>query len=307
MRYEKCMKSTFLIAVCLLACQVLFSQPVKESSPKTIKILSWNIYMMPGFLSRLNGPRARQIGQLLANSKYDVIVFEEAFCPFARRAIRHQIGTQFSYEVGPANRKLFSLKTNSGLWILSRFPIVSSQSIIFKSHRGVDALSRKGAILVDLDVRGKRIQVAATHLQNAGGPAVRHKQCIEVYQRLLKPSEKEGVPQFICGDFNIDKFTMVESYRFMLASLDAADGELLGEGCFSYDRLNNDLQVERGTGRNLIDYILVRQNGDWINCITRQIMPLRKKWHPRHEDLSDHYAIEAEIHFTEFPSVVSSR
>jgi endonuclease/exonuclease/phosphatase family metal-dependent hydrolase len=301
------MKKVFLFATCVFVYQVCAGQPVQETSPQKLKLLSWNIYMLPGVITNLNGRRAEAIGKLLAASDYDIVVFQEAFCPLARMKLRRLLATRFPYQAGPANRKLFSVKTNSGLWIFSAYPILSHQSIIFKNRQGMDALSRKGALLVEIDVNGRRVQIAATHLQNSGNAWLRHAQCVEFYERLLKPTEKEGTPQIICGDFNISKNSSLASYHFMLTTLDASDGDLTGDNKFTYDRLRNDLHVEKGTGRDLIDYILVRENGAWIDHSIRQIKAIKNRWHIRHEDLSDHYALEAEIHFTNFPSVISAR
>jgi endonuclease/exonuclease/phosphatase family metal-dependent hydrolase len=171
----------------------------------------------------------------------------------------------------------------------------------------MDALSRKGALLVEINVNGRRVQIAGTHLQNSGGAWLRHAQCVEFYERLLKPNKIEGIPQIICGDFNINKNSSEESYRFMLTALDASDGDLTGDNQFTYDRLNNDLHVEKGMGRDLIDYILLRENGAWIDLSNRHVKVIKNRWHARHQDLSDHYALEAEIHFTNFPAVISAR
>ena len=80
------MKRTISIIVAVLSSYSSFGQ-----SPAFQK-LSWNICMLPGLIqpqsSNLKGASA--IGEILANSDYDVIVFQEAF-PFS---------------AGPANRKL---------------------------------------------------------------------------------------------------------------------------------------------------------------------------------------------------------
>jgi len=301
------MKKVFLFAVCVLVTQVCASQPAQERSPQKLKLLSWNIYMLPGVLSNLNGRRAEAIGKWLADSDYDIVVFQEAFCPLARRKIRRLLETRFPYQAGPANQKLFSFKTNSGLWIFSTYPILSSQSIIFKNRHGWDALSRKGALMVEIDVNGASVQIAAMHLQNSGGAWRRHAQCVEFYERLLKPNKKDCTPQLLCGDFNINKNSSEDSYHFMLTTLDASDGDLTGDNKFTYDRLNNDLHVEKGMGKDLIDYILLRKNGAWMDSPHRQIKVIKNRWHAHHEDLSDHYALEAEIHFTNFPAVITAR
>ena len=262
-----------------------------------IKILSWNIYMLPDIVPSKKKPaRAAVIGKLLANSDYDVIVFQEAFCKKTRKRLLCLLSEAYPYQAGPANAAGFSLKANSGVWIFSKHPIVFTDAIIFKNRHGIDALSRKGALLAELNMNGQLVQVAGTHLQNAGDEWIRHSQCVEFYHRLLKPYNHEGIPQIICGDFNINR-SASESHTFMLQSLNASDGNLEGETQYSYDRSVNDLDVEKGTEKDLIDYILLRNNGTWVNCL-RKIRIIRQQWNAHHQDLSDHFSVEAEVTFS---------
>jgi len=303
------MTKAFLVACLFLVHQVTAAQPEKENPPlKKIKILSWNIYMLPHLVAAHSNKseRARVIGETLMRSDYDVIFFQEAFHSTARNKILTQLKSKFPYHAGPANKRFLSIKTNSGLWIFSKYPIVNSESIIYKNKFGVDALSRKGALLVELNVQGQHIQIAGTHLQNCGPVWLRQVQCVEFYKRLLKPNSREGVPQIICGDFNIDRYVAQEDYRFMLQALDAKDSnDKINQ--YSYDRLNNDLHVEKGTRRDLIDYILFRNNGGVAIC-SNSVAPIKRKWNAQHADLSDHYSIQAEINFSNlnFPATVAS-
>src|SRR3954469_17403901 len=143
------MKALMLAVTCFFFASVAQSQ---STGGEKIKVLSWNIYMLPGVLGSGNALRAEAIGRVLSSGDYDVIVFQEAFDQKARRIISHLLKESYPYEVGPANKKFFSIKTNSGLWIFSRYPIHSSHSIVFKTRHGMDALSRKGALLAELDV-----------------------------------------------------------------------------------------------------------------------------------------------------------
>lgn len=69
-----------------------------QVAPKKIKILSWNIYMLPGFLGHGKKPRAEAIGQILASSDYDVIVFQEAFDGKARKIISRLLQPAFPFQ-----------------------------------------------------------------------------------------------------------------------------------------------------------------------------------------------------------------
>lgn len=266
-----------------------------SSTMQEIKILSWNIYMLPGFLGYGKVQRAEAIGQLLASKDYDVIVFQEAFHQPARKTISRLLQPAYPFQAGPANSRLLSLRTNSGIWIFSKHPIVSAWAIEFQTRGGVDALSRKGALLVELNVNGQIIQVIGTHLQNSGEQWLKHGQCVELFHKLLKTHHRPGVPQVVCGDFNIDRHTATENYRQMLQTLDARNE--LDSGKYTYDRANNDLKVEPGSKCELLDFILTRSNDAVLECTQKSIRRFRQQWHSRHMDLSDHYSVEAQISF----------
>jgi endonuclease/exonuclease/phosphatase family metal-dependent hydrolase len=261
-----------------------------------IKILSWNIYMLPGFLGFGKLERSEAIGKLLAKGEYDVIVFQEAFYGPARKKIHQLLKSTYPFQAGPANRSGFSLRTNSGLWIFSKHPIVDEFSIAYETRYGIDAMSRKGALLVELDVHGQRVQVIATHLQNAGNAWRKHSQCAELFHKVIKAFARPAVPQIICGDFNIDKYNAAPEYASMLATLQATDSDFQ-EGEYSYDRLTNDLDVEKGTNRELIDFIFTRSNAAQLSLKRKAIRIFRHAWHKNHNDLSDHYGVEAEFEF----------
>ncbi len=281
-----------VIASIFFAPVAALAQPV---APKKIKILSWNIYMLPGFLGHGKKPRAEAIGQLLASSDYDVLVFQEAFHGNARKILSRLLSPAFPFQAGPANQKLLSLKTNSGIWIFSKYPIENSYSIIYDTRHGIDAFSRKGALLAEIKVNGQLVQVVGTHLQNSGGDWRRYSQCVELYNRLLHPHERLGVMQIVCGDFNIDRNRSVDGYEYMLHLLQATDGTTFGLTNFSYDRVNNDLTTDPGLGQDLIDYVLLRQPENGMTAGKRRIRILQHPWAKKHRDLSDHFALEAEI------------
>lgn len=238
--------------------------------------------------------RSKAIAEYLQTENADIIVFQEAFHGGARRIIKSLIGKSYPYEAGPANARLFSIKANSGIWILSKHPIVQQDAITYENKYGIDAFAKKGALLVEITTNGQRIQVVGTHLQNSGKHQLKYKQCEELSQNLLKKHQRSDIPQVICGDFNIEKCS--NGYETMLFALGAEDGNLSSEQIFSYDRLTNDLHSEKGTERDLIDYILLRNGKEIVKNITRIIKPIKIQWHKHHQDVSDHYPIISELY-----------
>lgn len=302
------MKALVLALTSIFFAHIAQAQPdILPGDAKKIKILSWNIYMLPAFLGHGKSSRAEAIGRFLDSSDYDVIVFQEAFDGQARRILSRHLQPAFPFQAGPANHRVLSLKSNSGVWIFSKHPIRRTASITFKTRIGLDALSRKGALLVELSVKGQLVQIVGTHLQNAGSDWLRYSQCVELNQHLLEPFQRPGIPQIVCGDFNIDRYSNADRYHYMLQVLDASDGPLSGPQTYSYDRLANDLTSEPGDQRDLIDYILLRNALESEVTVERRIQIFRHPWQRRHQDLSDHFAVEASIQVTAPRSIVASR
>lgn len=251
--------------------------------------------MLPHFIASGTDKKDRgaAIGEILRESDYDVIFFQEAFHAAPRKKILEQLSRQFLYSAGPANRTRFSLKTNSGLWVFSKYPIVYHRSIAFRTRHGIDAFSRKGALLIEININGQAVQIAGTHLQNCGPGWLKKMQCMEIYERLLKPAEREGVPQVICGDFNIDRLKESENYKSMLSLLNAVDTNH-NPALITYNRVNNQLKNENSSSNDLIDYILVRDNG--VPLISNSsVVRFAKTWKRNFSELSDHYSMSAEI------------
>ncbi len=292
----------FVLVLASLFFTAAFGQDTVLLQTQRIKVLSWNIYMLPGFLGYGKLERSEAIGELLAQSDYDVIVFQEAFYGPARKKIFELLKSTYPFQAGPANRSPLSFRTNSGLWIFSRHPIVKEFAIAYETRYGIDAMSRKGALLIEINLHGQRVQVIATHLQNAGNAWRKHSQCAELFHKVIKQFARPAVPQIICGDFNIDKYQASQEYESMVATLQVTDSDF-AKGEYSYDRLTNDLDVEKGTNRELIDFIFMRNNAAQLSLKRKEIRIFRQAWHRNHHDLSDHYGIEAEFEFKVTPEL----
>jgi sphingomyelin phosphodiesterase len=271
-------------------------EKVNSSTVKELKILTWNIYMLP-FCSFVNGNhrRAKIIGNKLFRADYDIVVLEEAFDYGSRRIIKEKLKTLYPFIYGPGNESAFSFRTNSGIWILSKVPLTKVAEIEFKHRFGIDAMARKGATLMEGYWQGQKFQLVGTHLQADSPDSIRRLQCIEISSRLLKKYELEYTPQIVCGDFNIENDDH-ENYHYMLNTLEAQDGYLDGNLQASYDELDNGLAKRDNGKKMLIDYVLVR-NTDYISAIRRRISVFKEFLNDSENDLSDHYGIEARISF----------
>jgi endonuclease/exonuclease/phosphatase family metal-dependent hydrolase len=226
--------------------------------------------------------------------RYDILVFQEAFLADARRIIRRELRDVFPYEYGPANRK-FSVKTNSGIWVLSKLPMQELEEIDFTECAGFDdCFARKGALLLQGEMRGVPFQLLGTHLQAGGPQAIRHGQFAEL-RTLLDRHQKPQVPQIIAGDFNTGD-TDTAQYRDMLATLDATDGPLHVRVAANAEGYPNDLHSDGFRSFRIIDYVFYRGNGLQAN-ISRDYVQFQAPWSRKHQDLSDHFGIGATVYW----------
>ena len=287
-----CITSTFALANLSSDSTSVF----RKTNDNQLKILTWNIYMLPHCsLVHGNCRRARLIAQQLSSSDFDIIVFEEAFDTRARGILRRNLHNLFPYMYGPANRSFLSLRTNSGIWIVSKFPLEKLEEIEYTHRYGIDAMARKGAVMFAGNWNGQEFQLIGTHLQADGPDEIRRAQCDEISSRLLKRHYKENVPQIVCGDFNIETDDH-ENYAHMLHTLHVENGVIEGQVQTSFDEIDNNLAKCVHGKKRMIDYVLV-SNSKIFQSIKRRISVLRVAKRNRTIDLSDHYGVEAIFEF----------
>lgn len=288
---------------------ILFILPFSSQSQDSLKLLSWNIQMLPRGLGKGKAKRAKAIVEELKKNKYDVVVFQELFYARSRKILSRGLKETFPHQTAVLNKKTLSLKLNGGVMAFSKYPITSVKQICYASKSGPDRLSRKGALLAELVIKEKPVQVVGTHLQAFGKKEIMYAQYKQLFDELLKPNERPGVPQIICGDFNTLKKVpetlptdlpanfeeRIASYEIMIKTLQAKDGDIHGENQFTMDRPYNDLCTSRKQYRLLLDYFLVRHNESPAFIQQRNIIISKYAWHKKHSDLSDHYGLTAVV------------
>lgn len=277
-----------------------------------LKVLSWNIYLLPRLIRQVGQmERSKLIAEKLIAADYDVIVFQEAFDKKARNILWNIIKEIYPYAVGPVNEernKVLSI-TNGGVWIVSKLPLTTVGSILFNDCKGFDCGSRKGALMVEVIKDGIAYQVIGTHMQADDSPKleeIRNKQLLQIKTQLVDPYHRDGVPQLLCGDFNIHKRD-VKNYNQMLKTLAAndvcssdmleellEDNPAISEEIYTYDCNSNDLvDYEEST---TLDYILVKSNNFSFSSIRRKVTTFVGNWSSKkllhRKNLSDHHAVE---------------
>jgi len=276
-----------LIPICCV------SQNINNSTPKkTLKILSWNIYMLPYFIFSASNKadRAKGIVEEVKKRDYDIIVFQEAFKTRPRNILSKGLEELYPYQYGPANKKAMTLKTNSGIWVVSKIPLKSLGSIRFSNCTGIDCMARKGALLLEGEIHNNTFQILGTHANSGPEPEERRAQFKMIYDELLQPNQKQGIPQIVVGDMNC-RMSSQENYSKMLKLMDVEDTPLNGT------RRHSNWEKTK-----IIDYIFIRKNG-CVNMLQqhKEITQIGPDWDTSTPDrnkgdnglgLSDHSPVE---------------
>mgnify|MGYP003574901326 CR=1 FL=1 len=198
-----------------------------------IKLLTWNIFMIPKPINfSLQKTRSQEIAKQLAQTDYDVITLQEAFSPAARRRISKALALSHPYQIVLA-RDHFWRPANSGVIVFSKYPMEALDNVYFKNCTKGDCFSSKGALLVEITLPdGKKAQIASTHMQaweDEVGRGIRKKQLVQI-KDMLDENHQEGVPQFLVGDLNIDAlYGNAEEYHSSLEFLNMTSAPLSGE------------------------------------------------------------------------------
>ena len=249
-----------------------------------LRILSWNIKMMPIPYSWFHNAaeRTENIIQALKNSEaYDVILFQEVFSEKIQKIIFEELQSIYPFQIIPKDQTKF-YKTNSGLWVISRNPIILIDEISFSHLMGWDKLSSKGAKLYSTIKNGQEFYLINTHMQSdykTKYNVVRTNQYTEIHENLILPHVKQGIPLIMCGDLNISK----PSYLIpLLKKLKLKNGLLSGNLQFS----------TMGHYKELLDYILVKTETFQFHSVERKIQDMTGDLFINPSQLSDHYPVE---------------
>lgn len=241
--------------------------------------------------------RAPFIVSKLKDSKYDIIVFQEAFHKRARKLLWKGLSESFPYQLEPGKGGFF--RFNSGVWIISKIKLERTDKVKFTkcARPSADCKANKGASFIEVLKEGQRIQIFATHVQAKEGDKyqlARDLQFQEMRDQLIDRYAQENIPQIVLGDLNTSK-SKTADYSNMLTILGAEDGKLDGEYQFTSDGTANDMSGS--LDRKVIDYILINKMGNPKVQLSRKVVIFQEQWSKNHEDLSDHYAVECKIIF----------
>jgi exonuclease III len=142
-------------------------KPEKEETPSlsqssSFRVLLWNVWLLPWTPNP--SLRADAIAQFILDVRPepDVVILNEAFSQHDK-LFGKKMRERFPH-VERLGRQYYTI-FSSGVWILSRFPIVETQSFHFSWRKGLDFFAAKGVLLT-------RIRIPKPSIHDSNSPSI---------------------------------------------------------------------------------------------------------------------------------------
>ncbi|OGG40942.1 hypothetical protein A3A21_03105 [Candidatus Jorgensenbacteria bacterium RIFCSPLOWO2_01_FULL_45_25b] len=235
-----------------------------------MKILTFNIWDTPLWISVKRKERVNRLGAYLKSHDPDIICLQESFDTRNRERIHRDLGkkTYHSTNQDSDMRRVFyfsRMDKTGGLVIFSKFPIKESLFTPFKLPILVspqERIGRKGFLIAELETPKGNVLVINTHLysiHSVHGSGIR---MYQLRQILEKTKEKRKLmPCFLGGDLNEHKMMEKEPFKTKLHEEEFYDStELTGEEVKPSYRPENPLTRARfnnGTNPLRLDCVLL--------------------------------------------------
>ncbi len=292
------LRSSLFVCALFIAAGPLGLRAVADEAAAggNLKLLSWNIQMLPTALSfaseklqKGQALRAPWIIEYLNEQDYDLVVLQEVIDPPITAQLKECLRTTYPHIVS-VDAKRGASGCSGGILFASRVPIKYVDHIVFKNITGVDKLAEKGCVLVEGQRNGVRFQVAGTHLQ-AGDDETRDKEFAEIGEGIIAPHKHAGVPQLLVGDMNVA--TTEPSYRLLLSATDMTDAPLSDPSPFTVDGHNSWNQ--RNKRPKHIDHVLINPRGTSSRIVSQTVQRARREHEGKTIDYADHYGVIATV------------
>ncbi|MGW6688211.1 sphingomyelin phosphodiesterase [Streptomyces sp. NPDC054961] len=291
----------------------------EASAAPRLSVLTYNTFLMSKNLYPNWGQdhRAAQIPKASFFQGHDVVVVQEAFDNGASDALKANASAQYPYQTPVVGRSksgwdatggAYSSTTpeDGGVAILSKWPVLRKEQVVYKDACGADWWSNKGFAYVVLDVNGAKVHVVGTHAQStdpgcgAGEAADMRARQFRTIDAFLDGKNIPANEQVIvAGDMNVDSRSA--EYASMLADADLAGSDTRTGHPYSFDTALNSIANYRypTDPREDLDYVLYRKGNarpaNWENNVVKeQSAPWTvSSWGTSYTytNLSDHYPL----------------
>ncbi|MEU9799175.1 sphingomyelin phosphodiesterase [Streptomyces sp. NPDC051000] len=289
----------------------------ESAATPRLDVLTYNVFLMSKSLYPNWGQdhRAAEIPKASFYQGHDVVVLQEAFDNGASDALKANSAARYPYQTPVVGRSksgwdatggAYSATTpeDGGVTILSKWPIVRKEQVVYKDACGADWWSNKGFAYAVLNVNGAKVHVVGTHAQSTD-PGCGAGEAAQMRSRQFKNIDAfldgKNIPAneqvIVAGDMNVDSHT--PEHASMLADADLAGADSRTGHPYSFDTAQNSIATYRypTDPREDLDYVLYRKGNArpaaWENNVVKeQSAPWTvSSWGTSYTytNLSDHY------------------
>ncbi len=271
-----------------------------SSIPHELQVLVYNVYMrycVPLLFPDGQRTRVEVIPSYLRG--YDVLVLLEVFDQQIRSRLIEKLRHWYPYHTKELGGGSW-ITANGGVLLLSRWPIRTQDSMLYKACVRTDCASRKGVVYAAIQKKNVPYHIFATHTQahsNLTSQGVRTEQFLALNRFLESKSIPSNEPVLIGGDLNVDKLHSPGEYRDMLSSLKVnSPHSFLGLPWTFQPKVN---QLAHGSKPEFLDYVLVSKKHlqPTKSTLTTQAFLTKRPWRNFNKDLSDHYPVVGKFQF----------
>lgn len=287
---------------------VINSNVVNETVSKddnTLKILTYNVYSLPTTLSNNNiTGRLKDIPNQIKG--YDVVMFQEVFSSH-REPLLNTLSSEYPYQTYIPKRSKSSLFNfyDSGVIILSRYPIEKMADQIYSDCTGKDCFAEKGLVYAKILKGKKAYHVFNTHTaayETDKAREIRFKQIHELKAFIDKQKIPSNEAVLIGGDLNINKLIHLNTdYKKLLEILNVSAPISTGYHSATYAPSVNKWAKDGGDDPEYLDFVFwsnahrqPTQSVNDVRVLRSTSESMFNTW-----DLSDHFPVKGEFKFSE--------
>lgn len=283
---------------------ILFSLFLNTSFATELKVINWNLYLLPKIAKGTSqDQRVDLIAEYLLNSEedFDVITLQEVFTSYGFETLTEKLKAKYPYHTGKPARKWYK-PVNSGLLILSKYPIREQSFYMYSSMAHADKFSSKGVLAITIEIEENSFaHIATTHLQAQNGEKyeqIRKRQYKYIDEKVIRNFKLKDIPLILTGDFNIDMHNENEYLPFM-QYMGFSKSIFNSEEQFSVNSETNNLVEVSGDYKvvqEVLDYTFLFSVESLSKIIDNRILNPKGDYSLKGEEikagsLSDHFPI----------------
>lgn len=285
---------------------------------QTMKLLQYNCFWRPWLLHLGTIEYVRERSNFLSErlDEFDIVCLNESFhfgSNVASSFITNMQNKGFKYIATNKPVPILSkFVIDSGVMILSKYPIIETDSISYKDGCSFDQFAMKGCVFAKIQISQKQhINVFATHLQASYEVVtekdfnIRVNQVKDIHFLMMKHVSNDTAPTFLLGDMNIENDSNKE-YNKMIEGLQLPNYKIndtfqtMGHQEAKIANGNGDNNVQTPDRDNnipkTIDYIFVYESKDdnRVKNFASTIEKMEISNQP-YTELSDHFAVKCVV------------